>query len=251
MPPTEADRIHTLDDFLGLLEGLEHEGCEVAVIGGLAVGAYGRLIGESLFSWDIDLYADRHTLDAIAGWARQNGAVVRKMPQVRNIPVAFIEWDGKEVNVLTSSLGLPPPASVLRTARVFHPRSRPDISVLVADPFDLLANKLAVNRTKDGPHVEVLLRFIEEEVISAFRDRTTPRERISPARRLLKTTKSRLLPSGLASRLVPLAQTPPEFRFLMNHVPSAAEADDLLARAPSDSRDELREIRSRRRFRQA
>lgn len=251
MSAAEANRIHTLEDFVDLLEELEQEGCDSVVIGGLAVGAYGRLIGESLFSADIDLYTNRINLDAIAAWARTHGAVVRKMPQVRNLPVAVIEWEGKEVNVLTSSHGLPSPDTVLRTARIFHPRTRRALSVLVADPFDLLANKLRVNRPKDRPHIDVLLRFLEEEVVGAFRDQTVSRLRLGPARRFLKVTSARLLPERLATRLVPLAREPADFRFLMNHVPLASHAAHLMqeARANSALATELADIRSHRRLR--
>jgi hypothetical protein len=34
---------------------------------------------------------------------------------------------------------------------------------LIADPFDLLRNKVSVNRPKDQPHIAILRRFLDEE----------------------------------------------------------------------------------------
>jgi hypothetical protein len=118
--------------------------------------------------------------------------------------------------------------------------------VLLADPFDLLRNKLAVNRPKDRPHLEILCRFVEEEVVEAFARESAPRERIAPARRLLEATDARTLPERLAARLLPLGRLASDFRFLANNVPTEALAKDLLARAPPELVAELEAILRRR-----
>ena len=48
--PVPAQAAHDLADFAEFLGQLEAEGFELAVIGGLAVGAYAQLIGEELLS---------------------------------------------------------------------------------------------------------------------------------------------------------------------------------------------------------
>jgi hypothetical protein len=123
--------------------------------------------------------------------------------------------------------------------------------VLSADPFDLLENKLRVNRPKDRPHIEHLLRFIEEEAVEAFTKEGQPRERLAPVRRLLVATRSKTIPERLAARLVLLAEVPPDFRFLANSVPEREHATALLERARSrgeDLAEEVRVIIKRRRF---
>jgi hypothetical protein len=241
MSPSEADRVLSLDDFVDFLAGVEAEGIAAVVIGGLAVGAYARQLGQSVLSADIDLYTDHKELGRLVDWARRQGAVVRKMPQARAIPVAFVEWQGLEVNILTESQGLPSAEAMLRGARVFHPRSRPGVSILVADPFDLLANKLRVNREKDRPHIHVLLGFVEQELVSAMRDCESQRDRLMPARRYLEVTAAHQFPVHVAAQLVPLARTPVDYRFLVNHV-GAVERQQLIGRAPAELRDELRRI---------
>lgn len=241
-----SDRTRTLADFADLLTALANEGLDVAVIGGIAVGAYASLMGEAALSADLDLLATGETLQAIVRWARAHNFQVTKLPQARSIPVAFFFWNGLEINVLTSSHGLPPSHVVLRGARAFRLRDSGGPDVLVADPLDLLANKMAVRRDKDLPHIEILRRFAEAEVVKAFRTETDPRARLAMARRLLEVTNARTLPEALADRLVDLATTPVDFRFLMNHVPHAVQADRLQQRAGEDP--ELTRIRKARRF---
>lgn len=48
-----ADTASTLEDYLGLLEVLSRLGVDFVVIGGCAVGAYARLVGETVFSRDL------------------------------------------------------------------------------------------------------------------------------------------------------------------------------------------------------
>jgi hypothetical protein len=168
-----------------------------------------------------------------------HGGVVHKRPQPRNMPVAFVEWQGKVVDVLTDVLGMPEPDVAIQTAREFV---FGDVSVLVADPFLLLANKLAVHRDKDLPHIEVLLRFITEEVVAEFQDADKPRDRIAPAKRLLRITGQRYLEPELALRLIPLARDPVDWRFLAHASP---DVQPVLDRAPVDLVPELREIAAR------
>ncbi len=153
------------------------------------------------------------------------------------------------MNVLTRTDGLPPPDRAIREARGFRLKAAENLEVLVVDPFDLLRNKLAVNRPKDQPHIAILRRFIEEEVVSAFQKEEAPRERMAPARRLLDVLKTRVLAPEVSARLVPLAKTPADFRFLVNSVPSREEAEGVVNRAPEGLRDELAGILKRRRFR--
>src|SRR5262245_52775631 len=73
------------------------------------------------------------------------GMNVHKMPQPRSVPVALLEWRGREVNLLTGSSGLPPPDVAARAAREFQLGPGTDLAGLIADPFDLLRNKLSLN----------------------------------------------------------------------------------------------------------
>jgi hypothetical protein len=123
-----------------------------------------------------------------------------------------------------------------------------DLGLLV-DPCDLLANKLAVDRPKDRPHVPILTRFLEEEVVSAFERERDPRERLAPATRLLATLGSEQLGADLASRLVALAQTAADWRFLAHRVPTRELADAVRAAPkPATLAAEVDAIVSRRRF---
>jgi hypothetical protein len=45
---------------------LSEHGLDAVVIGGCAVGAYARLMGETVLTTDLDLYTDRVTLEEIA-----------------------------------------------------------------------------------------------------------------------------------------------------------------------------------------
>lgn len=230
MPSDPAKKAHNLEDYGEFLSALTAEGFDFLVIGGCAVGAYAHLRGITLFSGDLDLYTDRDTLNRVLEWAPKHGIDVVKRPQPRAIPVAFLLWQGMEVNILSSSDGLPEPEEAVRVARAFR-LEKQGLEVLVADPFDLLQNKLRVNRPKDQPHLEILRGFVEEEIVAAFEAETTPRERLAPARRWLHVTRSRTLSEKIAARLVPLAKTPADFRFLVNNVPSEKLARAALERA--------------------
>lgn len=239
--------LHTLEDYVSLLAAFSGAAFEYVVIGGCAVGNYARLRGLTVLSGDLDLYTDDETLSEILQWAPGHGIIVVSRPQPRSIPTAFLQWRGKDVNVLTRSNGLPEPGDAVRTARLFRYPS--GLEVPVIDPFDLLRNKLEVNRPKDRPHIKILVRFIEEEIVAAFESGTGAGERLSPARRYLRVTDAKTIPRELADRLIPLAKTPPEFRFLVNTVPRRTQAAALVDRAPAPLKDQLRKILALRRLR--
>ena len=160
-----------------------------------------------------------------------------------------ILFEGKEINVLTGSDGMPPAEVLVRTARIFTLGEHDDFEIPIADPFDLLANKLAVRREKDLPHIDVLRRFVESEVIHAFQAETHPRARLASIRRLLDVLGLKLLPFDLADRLIPLAAEPVDFRFLMGRVPTREQALLLLERIENEtSRREAETILAARKF---
>ncbi len=226
MSASADDSLHTLRDFAGFLSGLQDQGLEYSVIGGMAVGSYARLMGRESLSRDLDIVTTGETLNAALDWAASQGMAIRKRPQPRTIPVAFLEWEGHEINILTGSTGLPEPEALFRAARYFH--LQPELAVPVADPFDLLRNKLRVNRPKDQ-NIALLLDFVTEEAIAAFERETDPRKRLAPARELLRVTGAPLLTPELAAALLERASTRADYNFLVMKSPSA---EPVLARAP-------------------
>jgi hypothetical protein len=241
MPPEEKKKTLSVDDFAGFLRALEDSGLEVVVIGGIAVGAYAALRGDTVLSADLDVYTTQQTQVQIMDWAPSHGARIVKRPQPRSISVVFLEWDGKEVNVLSHTVGLPPPAESMQEARVFQLRKADGLSILVADPYDLLRCKLEVNRPRDRPHQQVLRSFLEEEVVEAFQTESGNRDRIAPAQRLLEVLELQSLPGDLARRLLPHARSASDFRFLIGDAVLAAMPEAL------GLRDDLRRIVERRR----
>jgi len=238
----------SLEDFVDLFAALDQHGVDFVVIGGMAVGAYARLIDEVVVSRDLDICVAPTTLYDVLDDVQELGATIVKRPQARSIEVAFLDWRGLEVNILTSSTGLPAPAPLAANARWFRlPDS--EQGVLVADPLDLLSNKLAVNRPKDQPHIAVLRRFIDDDIVHDLGDpTTTPRERIRTAARLLDVLHQSTLDESLAARLIPLATLPADYRFLAHRVSTKAQLDALAARAPADIQPLVRDIASRRTF---
>lgn len=214
------------------------------MIGGCAVGSYARIMGLTVLSGDLDLLASPQTLSQCLLQLEKQGIKIRQRPQPRNIPVAFFQWEGKEVNILTSSLGLPDPDDVWDTSRTFHLQ---DTTFQVADPVHLLRNKLKVRRDKDLPHIEILDRFIVEEIVSSFREDIEPRQRLSLAKRYLSTIGSRTLPEALAARLIPLARLPSDFRFLINCVLTEEQIEAVYAAAPEALVEELKDLHERSR----
>jgi len=233
MPPESQKAPSSIDDYVDLFDVLAELGIEFVVIGGCAVGAYARLLGEQVFSEDLDLLVAWRSLETVLADGGASGLHVQKMPQPRTVPVALVQWRGREINLLTGSSGLPPPDVAARAAREFHFGRGSGTAVLIADPFDLLRNKLAVNRPKDQPHIAILRRFLDEEAVKGLAEEEEPRARINAAERLLEVLGTQTLEEGLASRLVPLARTPADFRFLAHRSP-AHLVRELLARAPSD-----------------
>jgi hypothetical protein len=240
-----------LTDFGVLLGLLNDQGFPYVVIGGCAVGAYAELLGGKVPSRDLDLYTDHRTLDTVLSWAPKNGLRVLKRPQPRSPPVALLDWQGLEINIVIDSFGLPDPSVALRVARVFQLSKHGGLEVMVADALDILRNKLAINRPKDRPHIEILREFVENEAVEAFEKETSPRARILPARQYMDVIGSRTLPEGLAARLIPLARTRVEFRFLIGTVPTEADARAALerARAAREDTTDLDAILAARRFR--
>jgi hypothetical protein len=238
-----------LEDHGGFLASLGESGLDAVVIGGCAVGAYAALAGESIVSEDLDLYTTIDTRLQVLAWARARGGRIVRRPQPRDLSVVDLDWNGRGIHLFTEIRNLPPPAEVFQDAREFRLQSHGDLSVLVVDPYDLLANKLAVDRPKDKPHQEVLRRFLEEEVVEAFRVETAPRDRIAPAQRLLEVLKESRLPEDLARRILPLARTPADFRFLFGRAPSKGFEEKVLKALPESLQlhEELEKIRKRRR----
>lgn len=248
MPPAGAKAIHDLSHFSSLLAALDEAGFEYAVIGGAAVSAYARSMAIDITTRDLDLYVSQAVLDEILDWAPGQGIVIVKRPQPRSVPVAFLDADGLEINLLTASTGLPAPELVIRGARsVLLTASK--VEAVLADPFDLLRNKLAVRREKDLPHIQFLQLFIEEEIVEAFRSETEPRERLAPARRYLDILGTPSLPPKLGERLLELARKPSDFRFLANRLDQIDQLDRLAELCAGDPEvaSEIARIRSKKR----
>jgi hypothetical protein len=230
-----------VEDYLDLLQALAEHGIDYVVIGGCAVAAYARHLGEAVFSNDLDLLVTRPALDRVIAEASSLGLTVEKLPAPRSVPVALLVWRQREVNLLTSTHGLPPADVEARSAREFEGNVAGRLPILIADPFDLLRNKLSVNRPKDLPHIALLERFIREEVVHAFQSETDPRARIAPAERLLAIREAHVLDEELASRLIPLARTIVDFRFFAHRVPTS-HVDEVVAGAPEVFRAEIARI---------
>jgi predicted nucleotidyltransferase len=247
MPPADSEAIHDLSHFASVLQALDDAGFEYAVIGGAAISAYARSVAIDITTRDLDLYVSQAVLDEILDWAPGHGMVIVKRPQPRSVPVAFLEAGGLEINLLTASSGLPTPELVIRGARsVLFAASK--VEALLADPFDLLRNKLAVRREKDQPHIRFLQSFIEEEIVEAFRSELEPRERLAPARRYLEILGSPSLPPKLGERLLELARLPSDFRFLANRLKDPGQLDRLanLSAGDPEMASEVARIRSKK-----
>lgn len=234
MPTTSAQATSPLVDYLELFEALASLGLEVVVIGGCAVGAYARLLGEAVHSNDLDLFVTRQCLDLILNESEALSLRLERMAAAREVPVTVLHWKTREINLLTATEGLAAPDVEARTAREFLVSESASTAVLVVDPFDLLRNKLAINRPKDAPHIALLRRFLEAEVVHGFQYEEEPRARIGAAERLLEVLDRRALDEALSARLVPLARLGADFRFLAHRLPTAALVSELAARAPDE-----------------
>ncbi len=221
-----------LAEYLELLEALASLGIDAVVIGGCAVGAYARLLGETVFSNDLDLLVTRRSVEVIVHERDALDIEVESFASAREVPVTVLRWKGREVNLLTATTGLAAPDVEARSAREFRLPEAVNVPVLIVDPFDLLRNKLAVNRPKDAPHIEVLRRFIDAEVVHGFEHEHEPRARIGAAERRLEVLDRDVLDEALSVKLVPLAHSSADFRFLAHRLPTAQLVDQLKARAP-------------------
>lgn len=237
-PPDPQTPAPSLELFRDLFASLEDFGLGFVVIGDMAVGAYARQLGETVVSLDLDLYVTSQTLDEVQSLAANLEARVERRMQARGLPVAVLSWRGREVDVLTMSRGLPGFRELSSSARVVDVDG---LDVLVADPIDLLRNKLAVNRPKDQAHIDLLRRFIDDEIILTFSRIKEPRARIETASALLEVLGQETLESALAAQLVELASLPSDFRFLANRAPIellprlAERASDATKRALVDA----------------
>ena len=225
MSATRPKKTLSLSDFADFLAALATEGVEVIVIGGCAVGAYANLIGESVFSGDLDVLVSRAAIESALDAATKAGAVIHKRPRPRSVPVAVLEWRGMEVNLLMAGAALAPAEVEAQLAREFHLPGLRGAPVLVVDPFQLLRDKVACGRPKDRPHIKILHRFLEEEAVHAFETETEPRRRLAAPRRYLDVLGQATLPGSLARRLIPIAKTGTDLRFLAHRAPSALRAD--------------------------
>lgn len=246
-PHTQTPR--HLGDFVEFLEWLNTQGIEFAVIGGQAVSAYADLLDQPVRSEDLDIYVSETTMHELLDRAMAEGLKIIKRPQPRHLPVAVFEAKGLEINALTETSGLLPPEIVVRTARSFVLSAHGDLEVPVADPFDLLSNKLSVARDKDRSHINILRTYVEYEVIEAFLEESNPRARLKPARRLLEVLSRKTLPKKLFDRLIDLATTPVDFRFLASCAPTENRASRLLDRTSDEAlQAELKSIIASRSF---
>jgi len=237
----------TLEDYAEFLTALDQTGIGFAVIGGAAVGAYARLLGETVISTDLDIVVSPDDLNELMASARRLGATLEKRPQARSIPVAFLRWRDLEVNALTSSQGLPAAETVIQTAREFR-LAGATAPIPIADAFALLANKLAVNRDKDRPHIEILRRFlIAESIAHIGRTDLPPRRRIATIKRYLQLNGLAAVPKEL---LLQLKDANPDVvgrRFLVSHAETQADAESVLAMSEGDEEQaELQHLIERR-----
>lgn len=249
MPQADPEAIHDLSHFAGVLQALGNAGFAYAVIGGAAISAYARSLAAEITTRDLDLFVTQSVLEEILDWAPSHDMVIVKRPQPRSVPVAYLTTNGREINLLTASEGLPEPELVIRGSRVVH-LEESNVDAVLADPFDLLRNKLAVRREKDLPHIAFLEHFLEEEVVEAFRTETEPRERLAPARRYLEILGSATLPPNLGERLLELATSPPDLRFLANRLATREQLERLLERSAENAAVlvDLKRITSKRKF---
>ena len=134
------------------------------MIGGCAVGAYARLLGETILSTDLELLLTRRGLELVIDESEALGLRVESLATAWQVPVTVLRWKGREINLLAATDGLAAPDVEARSAREFRLSSDVDVAILIVDPFDLLRNKLAVNRPKDLPHIQALRRFLDAEI---------------------------------------------------------------------------------------
>ncbi len=186
-------------------------------------------------SGDPDLFlSGRDTADFIE-WATDTGLELVHRPMRRAMQTAMLRWEGICVDVLSEAPGLPAADVLLARAREFELSGADGLVVSIADPYDLLANKLAVHREKDLPHIDILRRFIDEEVVVTFAEETSGRRRLDAARRLMDVLDTHMLPVELAARMLPAARDALGRRFLVSCVPAREMAVGLVAAAADET----------------
>ena len=94
MPAETPKTPSSIEDYVDLFGALAGLGIEFVVIGGCAVGAYARLLGEQVLSADLDLLVTWRSLETVVADAETLGVRVQKRPQPRTVPVALLEWRG-------------------------------------------------------------------------------------------------------------------------------------------------------------
>lgn len=233
--PRTYETLYDLSRFAPLLGQVEQAGFRATVIGGLAVGAYGRLCGAPTMSGDLDLFLPGRDTSDFIEWAMDAGLELVHRPMPRAMQTAMLRWEGICVDVLSEAPGLPDGDVLLARAREFELSAADGLVVSIADPFDLLANKLAVHRDKDLPHIDILRRFIDEEVVVTFAEEASGRRRLDAARRLMDVLATRALPAQLAARMLPAARDALGRRFLLSCVPEREMAWGLLAEAADET----------------
>ncbi len=231
MVPTSATKEnHSVEDYVDFLVGLVRLGVDFVVIGGCAVGVYARRAGVPCLSRDLDLYAGPQEIEEILAWAPSVGATVLKRPTPRSLGVAVLDWRGLEVNIISGSEGLPPPELAAR-ACIELTLHGVDQALPIADPLDLLCNKLKLNRPKDAPHIAILRSFVETEAVVGFKEGVSALERTSYLRRLLRVLGTDRLPPDLFEKLLPHARTATDYRFLAHRAPGHADGARVIAAA--------------------
>lgn len=235
--PVSGERNKSLGDFSDALAWLAESGHDVVVIGGMAVGIYAPTVGATVLSADLDLLATPEQQRQISTTAIQlQGVRVKKRPQPRTLPVLVLDWRGLEIDVLTESAGLPSPQEARARAWNFD-------GTYVLDPVDLLANKLAVNREKDQPHLPVLREVCEAAALHAFASQSD-RTAIGLLGRWVAVEGWERLPQELFSELLRLAERTSAAgrRFLVSWCLDQADGKKVVAVAPPDERDTLRAV---------
>src|SRR5262245_26122177 len=134
MSTPSAQTTSALADYIELFEALGRLGVEVVVIGGCAVGAYARLLGETILSNDLDLLLTRRGLELIIDESEALGLRVESRATARQVPVTVLRWKGREINLLTATDGLAAPDVEARSAREFRVSSDVDVAILIVDP---------------------------------------------------------------------------------------------------------------------
>jgi hypothetical protein len=235
------ERNKTLEDFDEVLEWIKENGFQVAIIGGMAVGAFLPTAASPVMSGDLDLLTTPEEQQRVLRCAvRTPGVVVKKRPQPRTLGVLVLQWGGLEVDVLTRSSGLKSTEEAIQ-------RAWPNIAPLpIADPVDLLGIKLAINREKDEPHIVILRDICRSLALTFFADKSG-RDSFEFLERWRKQEEWNCLPPDLVSELcLVTAGDLAKVRYLLRLAPSKAAALVLVDAAPAGAHAGLKKILSRR-----